>query len=222
MVPLVHADAGPYLIPLEGSRWNRSVISVHVAGGKEWQRNQTYQAIQIWNQAQLSFARKYFPNSSVYTFEVGDSSAQVQVRLLNSTAVVGTIQAWTDYRALNGTMESASVKIGAKTSPLAVLLLSLHELGHVLGIGHVSCCKRDLMDPYPVTNSAWPTPTTLDLYAVHVLSSGDPSLSFVVLPNKIPYEPMPSEVALPESANLLIMLTAVSGVLLMRRRKLAA
>ena len=91
-LPLAHADSGPYLIPLEGSRWNSSIIHVHVYGGQDWQRNQTYEAMQIWNQAQLWFAREYFPNSSVYTFKADDGSAQVQVRLLNSSTVVGSIQ----------------------------------------------------------------------------------------------------------------------------------
>lgn len=208
------------MIPLEGSRWNSSIIHVHVYGGQDWQRNQTYEAMRIWNQAQLWFAREYFPNSSVYTFQEDDGSAQVQVRILDQTTVVGTIQGWTTYRARNGTMESASVQIAAKNSKEAVFLLSLHEFGHVLGIGHVSCCKGDLMNPYPVTRSALPVPSTLDLYAVHVLASGDPVPSYVLLPAKIPYQALiSSELALPEFPNLLITLLCVPGLMLIRRRQ---
>jgi hypothetical protein len=209
------------MIPLEGARWTSSTISVHVSGGQDWQQNQTYQALQVWNRAQLWFAKEYFPNSSVYTFEVGDSSAQVQVKLLDSSTVVGSIQGWTDYHAQNGIMESASVKIGAKNSKEAVLLLSVHELGHVLGIGHVSCCERDLMNAYPVTKSASYIPTTLDLYAVHVLASSDLLPSYVWLPNKVPYQTVPNtELALPELPNLLYVLVAVPGLMLMLRRRL--
>ena len=220
-LPLVHADSGPYLIPLEGSRWTSSIIHVHVHGGQEWQRNETYEAMQIWNQAQLWFAREYFPNSSVYTFKADDGSAQVQVRLVNSSTIVGSIQAWTDYRAQNGTMESASVQIAVRNSAEAVLLLSLHELGHVLGVGHVSCCERDLMNPYPVTHSAFPVPSTLDLYAVHVLASGDSVPNYVLLPTKVPYQTVTcSELALPEFQNLLLVLVSVLSLMLIRRRQL--
>ena len=177
--------------------------------------------MQVWNQAQVWFAREYFPNSSVYMFEVGDSSAPVQVKLLNSAAVVGSIQAWTDYHAQNGTMESASVQIGAKNPADAILVLSVHELGHVLGIGHVSCCEKDLMNAYPVHNSASYIPTTLDLYAVHILASSDLVPNQVLLPNKVPYQTMPeSELALPEILNPLLVLVVVSGLLLMKRRQL--
>ena len=190
-------------------------------GDQVEQQNQTYQALQVWNQAQLWFARAYFPNSSVYMLEVGDSSAQVQVKLLASSTVVGSIQGWTDYRAQNGIMESASVKIAAKNSAEAILVLSVHELGHVLGIGHVSCCGKDLMNAYPVTNAASYIPTTLDLYAVHVLASGGLMPRYVSLPNKIAYQTVPNtELALPELPNLLYVLILVSSLMLVLRRRL--
>jgi len=220
-LPLLHADSGPYLIPLEGPRWNSRTIHVHVSGGQDWQQNQTYLAMRIWNQAQLWFAREYFPNSSVYTFEVGDSSAPVQVRLLNSSIVIGSIQGWTDYHAQNGIMESATVVIGARNSPQAVLILSVHELGHVLGLSHVSCCEKDLMNAYPVPDSASPLPTTLDLYAVHILASSERVPNQVLLPKKIPYGSMPSsELTLPEMPDPLLLLVVISGLLLLRRRQL--
>ena len=160
--------------------------------------------MQIWNQAQEWFAKEYFPNSSVYTFDGGNSSAPVQVRLLNQSTLVGTFQGWTDYREQNSVMVSANVTIAAWNSKQAVLILSLHELGHVLGLGHVSCCERDLMDPYPLTNSASSVPSTLDLYAVHILASGDQVPIHVLLPKNIPYQAMPNmELAMPEFENQL-------------------
>ncbi len=135
------------------------------------------------------FAGEYFPNSSVYTFELGDSSAPVQVALVNSSTVVGNILGWTDYRAQNGVIESARVRIAATNSPHAVLVISAHELGHVLGLGDDAvCCKKDLMNAFPITNNVSDLPTTLDLYALHILATVNAIPTFVWLSNEIPYE----------------------------------
>jgi hypothetical protein len=187
--PLVHADPGSYVIPLERARWTSSMIQVYVSGGEAWQQNQTLQALQLWNQAQLWFNEEYFPNSSVYTFEVGDASAPVQVTLLNSSTIVENILGWTDYHSKNGVMQSAKVRIAATNSQYAVLVLSAHELGHVLGLGDdVICCKEDLMNAFPITNNVSALPTTLDLYALHILATANSIPSFVWLSNNIPYE----------------------------------
>lgn len=178
-----------YVIPLEGARWGSNMIPVYISGGEEWQQNQTLQAMQLWNQAQLWFAREYFPNSSVYTFEVGDSSAPVQVTLLASSTIAENILGWTDYQAKNGVIESANVKIAAMNSEHVVLVISTHELGHVLGLGdEVIGCESDLMDTFPIVNNVSALPTTLDLYAVHVLTTANVIPSFVWLSNQIPYE----------------------------------
>ena len=188
-LPLVHADPGSYVIPLEGARWTSNIIPVYVSGGDEDQQNQLLQAMQLWNQAQLWFAKEYSPNSSVYTLEQGDASAPVQVTLLNSTSIVENILGWTDYRAANGAFESMRVRIAADYSDRIVLLLGAHELGHVLGLGDdVICCKKDLMNAFPTGNNVSALPTTLDLYALHVLSIANAIPSFVWLPNQIPYQ----------------------------------
>jgi len=185
----VHADPGAYVIPLEGARWASTVIPVFVFGGDEEQQNQFLQAIKMWNEAQLWFAREYFPNSSVYTFELGGTSAPVQVTLLNSSIVVENIEGWTSYRAENGVIESASVTIAAAHPDHALLVLIAHELGHVLGLGDDPiCCKTDLMNAFPIVNNASALPTTLDLYALHILSVAYAIPSTVWLANQIPYQ----------------------------------
>jgi len=185
----VHADSGSYVIPLVGGRWSSNKIQVYVSGGEEWQRNQTLQAMQLWNEAQLWFAREYFPNSSIYILEVGDSSAPVQVTILNSSTVVDNILGWTDYHTENGVIESAKVTIAATDSQHAALLLSAHELGHVLGLGDdLICCKKDLMNAFIFKNNVSALPTTLDLYALHVLATANAIPSFVWLSNQIPYQ----------------------------------
>ena len=187
--PPVHADSDAYVIPLEGARWSSSTIRVYISGGEVWQQNQALQAMQLWNQAQLWFAKEYFPNSLVYTFEVGDSSAPVRVTLLNSSTIVENILGWTDYHMQNRVIDSVNVRIAAANSARAVLVLSSHELGHVLGLGDdVICCKKDLMNAFPIMDNVSALPTTLDLYALHVLAIANAIPSFVWLPNGIPYE----------------------------------
>jgi hypothetical protein len=120
---------------------------------------------------------------------MGDSSAPVQVTLLDSSTVMGNILGWTDYQTQNGVIESTNVKIAAANSEHAVLVLSAHELGHVLGLGDdVMCCESDLMNMFPIVNNVSALPTTLDLYALHVLATANAIPSFVWLSNQIPYE----------------------------------
>jgi len=67
-------------------------------------------------------------------------------------------------------------------------LVIAHELGHVLGLGDdVICCKQDLMNAFPLKNNVSALPTTLDLYALHVLATANSIPSFVWLSNEIPY-----------------------------------
>ena len=187
--PPVHADSDAYVIPLEGARWTSNTIQVYISGGEEWQQNQALQAMQLWNQAQLWFAREYFPNSPVYMFNVGNSSAPVQVTLLNASTIVENLLGWTDYHKQNGMIESVNVRIAATNSAHALLVLSSHEFGHVLGLGDdVICCKKDLMNAFPIVNNVSALPTTLDLFALHILAIANAIPSFVWLSNGIPYE----------------------------------
>jgi len=187
-LPVAHADAS-YVIPLEGGRWVSNVIPVHVSGGTVWQQNQALQAMKLWNQAQLWFNDKYFPNSSGYTFEPGDASAPVQVTMLNSSIIIEGVLGWTDYRLENGIIKSAKVGIAAAYPEQVVLVLSAHELGHVLGLGDdVLCCKKDLMNASPIVHNVSAIPTTLDLYALHVLATVSTVPRFVWLANQIPYQ----------------------------------
>lgn len=176
------------------------------------------------------FASKYFPNSSVYTFVVGDSSAPVQVSLLNSSMITDNVLGWTDYRMQNRVIESANVRIAAATSQQALLVLSAHEFGHVLGLGDdVICCKKDLMNAFPIVNNVSALPTTLDLYALHILAAAYAVPSFVWLSNEIPYQTAlsapefngaPVMMTLPELPNPFLALVFVSGFVLVRRRQL--
>jgi hypothetical protein len=63
--------------------------------------------------------------------------------------------------------------------------LALHELGRILGLGSI-LDGRDIMDPRDTINRARESPmiSTLDLYALQVLASGN-APDFVTLPSNI-------------------------------------
>jgi hypothetical protein len=66
----------------------------------------------------------------------------------------------------------------------------MHELGHVLGLGHVPELVADLMHTDAKSIRA---PSTLDLYAVWLLSQGKKP-SVAILPDSIPYQMPPQQV----------------------------
>ena len=210
------------MIPLEGSRWNSSIIHVHVYGGQDWQRNQTYEAMQIWNQAQFGSLGSTFRTVQSTRSKLDDGSAQVQVRLLNQSTVVGSIQGvdrlsrpeW--YYGVGERTDCCEEFQGgrAPSQPSRTWPRSRNRPRLMLRKRFDESLPCDAIQPSPV-------PTTLDLYAVHVLASGDPVPNYVLLPNKIPYQTMPSsELALPEFPNLLLVLVSVPGLMLIRRRQL--
>jgi len=97
------------------------------------------------------------------------------------------------------------------SSPV-VTSCAAHELGHILGLGHPPV-ELDLMSALVVPAA----PSTLDLYAVHLLAGGLKERTIVTLPSDIAY------VAVPEFSDLTVTVAAVlvSLAVVVRRRKAA-
>lgn len=190
----VLANQSTFVIPLEGGRWRGLTISVYVPGAPSWSHNATLRAMSDWNKAQAWFARTYYPQSPFYTLIDGDRSAPAQVQLVNATSSdYTTLKIVPRFQKDNATIISVVVHVGTKVDSVLFHEVVMHELGHVLGLGHVKCCiQEDLM--YPIANPYTARqyfPSTLDLYALHVLATERIIPSSVTLPDHIQYVTVP-------------------------------
>ena len=94
------------------------------------------------------------------------------------SSIIST-QTFLDPSVFNEAQESNA------TAQLYAFRLALHEFGRILGLGSV-LDGQDLMDPQGTPERALQPPvfSTLDLYAVHVLASGN-APAFVTLPSNM-------------------------------------
>jgi hypothetical protein len=178
--------------------------------------------MQTWNNAQQWFAKKYYPNSRIYTFQESPNG-MVKVTFTNNLTRCG--KSWGAGCTYLTYGIGRNVTLWIRTSQPAIQGNSEHELGHVLGLDHTTI-SSDLMyyhpDIYSDNNGLDNTPSTLDLYAVHLLatSSGQVPAS-VTLPSNIPYLRWITGVNVPEfpSSFLILSATLISLAVGIERRK---
>lgn len=191
-----------YGIPLMGWSWDPKVpIVVLIPSSPKYAHDYVADTLRIWNGAQQWFAMTYFPNNATFTFVEWRSgeSWDVDVRFLPShTAYFASTPCPADSDTCASKEEvdfdMAHPGYVPSAKPNWMLHTSVHEFGHVLGLDHTSTLS-DLMcggsysklclDRFDDT-----TPSTLDLYAVHLLANPQgsfPNFQFVTLPGSIPY-----------------------------------
>lgn len=171
------------------------MIKISIPLSPAWAHDVVVNATVAWNNAQL------WQNSAgpVYTFvEANDGSATAKVTYQMPSAYAGIAVGWTNYNYEPNSRTSIkstqtyldpSVFTEAQANNLTArqyaFWLATHELGRILGLGSI-LGSQDIMDPMatPARVSAPPMLSTLDLYAVQVLASGN-APPFVTLPNNI-------------------------------------
>lgn len=170
---------------------------VYVPGAMSWSHNATLRAMSEWNEAQFWFARTYYPGSPFYTLLEGNNRSAAQVQLVDASSNdYTTIKIVPRFQKDNATIISVTVHVSTRLEGILFHEVVMHELGHVLGLGHVHCCiQEDLM--YPIANpyaARQYFPSTLDLYALHVLATERTIPSSVMLPMQIQYLTVPEQV----------------------------
>ena len=202
-LPLAHADT-QYTIPMKGGRWASYTITVRIPLEPKTSHDGVLDALQVWNQAQEWFQATYYPDGKVYTFKESSGGGQVRVQFEKTMKEAGLAQTTGN----GNTYTSGRVQINIEFSKFRsyVSAVALHEFGHILGLAHATL-GDDLMN----VSFEYKLPSTLDLYAVHVLASGKTPAS-VTLPSNISYMTVP-ETAIPEFPTPVVLMVLLFGLL---------
>lgn len=179
--------------------------------------------MQVWNQSQIWFKQTYFASGQVYFLVSADKKAEITVRFIGVN-VHGNYAGLTNFTSWkNNQIMGVLITIAGITTSIpntdeeeAIRSVTLHEFGHALGLGHAPL-PADIMSLYANAES----PSTLDLYAVHVLAEGSTPPS-ATLPTQIPYMiPPDSALALPEFGEVACLLPVLllSSLLIVRDQR---
>ncbi|MGP8069494.1 MAG: hypothetical protein ACLP5V_06355 [Candidatus Bathyarchaeia archaeon] len=185
------AYATAYSIPVVG-RWSTLQVGLQIPSSPTWAHDLILNASQVWNMAQLWFARNYFPGGQVYTFvESPTANATVTFGMPAGYACIAV--GWTQYildksftiLGAHVFLDSGVFNPGQEHNETALeygFRIALHELGRVLGLGSL-VDGFDIMNPIGTVSHARDPPliSMIDLFALHVLASESSFSSPIVL-----------------------------------------
>ena len=211
-IPVISSASTYARLRLLGVTWRKSVLNILVEGGTLEQKVAVSKAFKLWRAALnyytrlygYSYLRKLGFNVYIKGFNGSETGYDVVVTIIETipdSAELGLTRLLT----VNGKyVEKAEVEVytmdleGNRLSILDITNVAMHEIGHVLCLGH-SDASSTLNGPELMYGKYKPvnmlvTPSTLDVYGVAMvfrwLVSGQPSpptISTVNLKSSIPY-----------------------------------
>lgn len=209
-------------LELQRMTWDHSTLSVLLVppGNVSWWSplylNATLRAISQWNSAVVSFALNYSDYGylasvglsstvgyeRVSGFDVYVSWAETLPNVTDEIGVADVLYELPSRIIINGSIELASKTMqGYVLNEVDMQNIALHELGHVLGLGHCDYAEDIMYSKYaPRPGKQVEALSTLDLFGVSTVFEwmgssfrvpSSPRQSSVTLPSSIAYEYLP-------------------------------
>ena len=222
---LVAQSTGLKVQPILGYSWPNSTIPVSIQSQQPNATQPVLLAMTSWNSAQQWFIQTYGTGGTAFTFQqttqpLGPSDNGVTVAFNQTQANPSSLGA----SSCAGSYENAvftkihcnisldlTFNSGQALSQSQLQSLVMQELGFALGLGSTTFSEYDLMNQQSPSHEVT-LPSTLNLYAVSLLSQAKSTstlpMSPISLPNNIPYATV--SVTVSQSSSVSMTLTVIT------------
>jgi len=220
-----------YWIATYAASWSDPRVQISIPSSPPILHDTVSKAIGIWNQALLWFQSTYFSNSITYVFMANAEETGVTVQAVDDATLekycqfssvsqhVGCAPLKLEHGDYGDMITSADIYLLASSASVTnqnLLFELVFSLGLVLGLAEYpsTCSFQDLM----CGNNPSPVPSTLDLYAAHLLVE-EKGTANVTLPANIPFQQAPIPVPEFHGNSVLLTFTFFSAFALLATRK---